>query len=106
DEAGAAAALEALRATGRDAKMFKCSVLDTPGTDAMVREIEAAWGGIDVLVNNAGITQNLPIALMEEEDWDRVMDVNVKGTFLTTRAVLRGMIRRRSQPAGASAPAP
>ena len=48
------------------------------------------------IFNNAGISQNLPLALMEEEDWDRVMDVNVKGTFLTSRAVLRGMIRRKS----------
>jgi NAD(P)-dependent dehydrogenase (short-subunit alcohol dehydrogenase family) len=48
-----------------------------------------------VLVNNAGVSQNMPLALMEEEDWDRVMDVNVKGTFLTSRTVLRGMIRRK-----------
>ena len=62
----------------------------------MVRELESAWGGIDILVNNAGVTQNLPLALLEEEDWDHVMDTNVKGTFLTTKAVIRGMIRRKS----------
>jgi 3-oxoacyl-[acyl-carrier protein] reductase len=61
----------------------------------MVRGLEGALGGLDILVNNAGVSQNLPIALLEEEDWDRVMDVNVKGTFLTSRAVLRGMIRRK-----------
>ena len=60
-----------------------------------MREIERDWGAIDILVNNAGVSQNLPLALMEEEDWDHVMDVNVKGTFLTSRAVLRGMIRRK-----------
>ncbi len=49
----------------------------------------AAWGGIDVLVNNAGINQILPIALLEEADWDAVMDVNVKGAYLFSRAVLR-----------------
>jgi NAD(P)-dependent dehydrogenase (short-subunit alcohol dehydrogenase family) len=77
-------------------RAFKVSVLDARATEGMVRELEAAWGGIDILVNNAGISQNLPLALMEEEDWDRVMDVNAKGTFLTSKAVLRGMIRRKS----------
>ena len=80
----------------RRAARFRVSVLDVPGTEAMVARARARRGAaIDVLVNNAGISQNLPLALMEEEDWDRVMDVNVKGTFLTSRAVLRGMIRRK-----------
>ena len=62
-----------------------CSTRRAP--TAMVAEIERDWGAVDILVNNAGISQNLPLALMEEDDWDRVMDVNVKGTFLTSRAV-------------------
>jgi 3-oxoacyl-[acyl-carrier protein] reductase len=90
-----AAAQTTIAATGGAAKAFRVSVLDTAGTGAMIEEIEREWGGIDILVNNAGISQNLPLALMEEDDWDRVMDVNVKGTFLTCRAVLRGMIRRQ-----------
>src|SRR5207253_10060883 len=45
--------------------------------------------------NNAGVGQVVPLALMEEEDWDRMMSVNVKGAFLVTQAVMRGMIRRR-----------
>ncbi len=96
DEEGARATLAAIQAAGREGRAFLASVLDTQATEAMVRELETAWGGIDVLVNNAGVTQNLPLALMEEEDWDRVMDVNVKGTFLTSRAVARGMIGRRA----------
>ncbi len=91
DEAGAA---ESARDAG-NAKAFRVSVLDAGGTEAMIEGLEREWGGLDILVNNAGISQNLPLALMEEEDWDRVMDVNVKGTFLTSRAALRGMIRRR-----------
>ena len=71
-------------------------MLDTAATEAMVRDLEQAWGGIDILVNNAGVSQMLPLALMDEEDWDRVMDINAKGTFLTSQAVLRGMVRRRS----------
>ena len=92
DDEGAEATSEA--ADG-EVRAFRVSVLDVAATEAMIAEVERAWGGIDVLVNNAGISQNMPLALMEEEDWDRVMDVNVKGTFLTSKAVLRGMIRRR-----------
>ena len=92
DDAGAQATVAA---AGGCARAFRVSVLDVPGTEAMIAELERDWGSVDIVVNNAGISQNLPLALMEEEDWDRVMDVNVKGTFLTSRAVLRGMIRRR-----------
>ena len=52
---------------------------------------------MDILVNNAGITQVMPFALIEEEDWDRMMDVNVKGMFLVTKAFVRGMIRRKTR---------
>jgi len=96
DEAGAAATLTALGARGAEARAFKVSVLDGAGIAAMVRELEAAWGRIDVLVNNASISQNLPLALLEEEDWDRVLDVNLKGAFLTSKAVVRGMIWRKA----------
>ena len=92
DDAGAQTTIAA---AGGAPKAFRVSVLDVAGTSAMIDEIEREWGAIDILVNNAGVSQNLPLALMEEEDWDRVMDVNVKGTFLTSRAVLRGMIRRK-----------
>jgi len=91
----AQATIEATRTAGSEAVAFRTSVLDIPATTAMVKDLEDRWGGIDILVNNAGVTQNLPLALMEESDWDLVMDVNVKGTFLTSRAVLRGMIRRK-----------
>ena len=91
DEEGA----KGTEAAAPGARAFRVSVLDAPGPEAMIAEVEQAWGGIDVLVNNAGVSQNLPLALMEEDDWDHVMDINVKGTFLTSRAALRGMIRRK-----------
>jgi 3-oxoacyl-[acyl-carrier protein] reductase len=96
DAKAAEAAITACGAVGVPARAFCASVLDPAATDAMVKTLEAEWGGLDALVNNAGITQNLPFALMDVEDWDEVMDVNVKGTFLTTKAVLRGMIRQRA----------
>jgi 3-oxoacyl-[acyl-carrier protein] reductase len=73
------------------ARPFKVSVLDKAGLTAMVKEI----GDIDILVNNAGVGQVVPLALMEEEDWDRMMAINVKGAFLTSQAVLRGMVRNK-----------
>lgn len=85
--------IESKGATGRS---FKISVLDIGGTERVVEELESGWGGIDVLVNNAGVSQNLPLGLLGAEDFDHVMSVNVKGTYLTSRAVLRGMIRRKA----------
>ena len=96
DEPGAAETIQAIRAAGAEGRAFKVSVLDAEATAAMVQELESAWGGIDVLVNNASISQNLPLALMDEEDWDRVVDINLKGTFVTSKAVLRGMIWRKT----------
>jgi NAD(P)-dependent dehydrogenase (short-subunit alcohol dehydrogenase family) len=87
---------EATLATlGPHARAHKVSVLDRPGTAEMVKRIEADLGPIDILVNNAGVGQVVPLALMEEEDWDRMMSINVKGTFNTTQAVLRGMVKQK-----------
>jgi len=86
--------LAAIRAQGVRGWAFQVSVTDKAGLAELVKTLEKEAGGIDILVNNAGISQVVPLALMEEEDWDRTMDVNVKGTFLATQAVLRGMIRR------------
>jgi len=82
-----------IAAAGGQAFSYKVSVLDKQGLWDMVRDVEKKVGTIDVLVNNAGLSQVVPLALMEEEDWDKVMGVNVKGTFLATQAVLRGMVK-------------
>jgi 3-oxoacyl-[acyl-carrier protein] reductase len=58
--------------------------------------VMARWGRIDALVNNAGITADHLIGQMREEDWDTVLDVNLKGTFLCSKAVLRPMLRQRN----------
>src|SRR5215470_8971380 len=78
-----------------DAAHARTEIAAAAHVKATVGEVVKAWGGIDVLVNNAGVTQILPIALLEEADWDQVMDVNVKGAYLYARAVLRSMIRAR-----------
>jgi NAD(P)-dependent dehydrogenase (short-subunit alcohol dehydrogenase family) len=83
-------------AGGAPPLVFKGSVDDAAHVKTTINAIRAAWGGLDVLVNNAGVTQILPIALLEERDWDRVMSVNVKGTYLFSRAALKSMIKARS----------
>jgi NAD(P)-dependent dehydrogenase (short-subunit alcohol dehydrogenase family) len=94
-DAEAVALVAEVEALGRRALPFKVSVLDKAGVGDMVLSVERAWGAVDVLVNNAGVGQVVPLVLMEEEDWDRMLGVNVKGAFLVSQAVLRGMIRRR-----------
>jgi 3-oxoacyl-[acyl-carrier protein] reductase len=96
DREGADATLAAIERNGRRGFAFQVSVLDEDGLTRMVKEIEEKWRGLDVLVNNAGVSQPLPLPLMEAADWDLVMDINAKGHFMVSRAVLRGMIRRRS----------
>ena len=94
-EAEAEAALADLRAAGARAWAYQASVLDKAALAAMVRSVEAEAGVVDILVNNAGIGQVVPLALMEEDDWDRMMDTHVKGAFLATQAVLRGMVKQK-----------
>jgi NAD(P)-dependent dehydrogenase (short-subunit alcohol dehydrogenase family) len=95
DAEGAAKTSALIEKAGRKAVARKVSVLDAAGLAGLVKELESAWGSIDVLVNNAGVSQPLPVPLMEESDWDQLMDTNVKGCFLAAKSVLPGMIRRR-----------
>lgn len=63
--------------------------------EVMVKQIEESLGRIEILVNNAGITRDNLLIRMTEDDWDRVMQTNLKGAFLTTKAVVRGMMKNR-----------
>jgi 3-oxoacyl-[acyl-carrier protein] reductase len=83
-----------LAAAGHRARAYALDVLDAPAVARLAEAIETGFGPVDILVNNAGITQVMPFALIEEEDWDRMMDVNVKGVFLVTKAFARAMVRR------------
>jgi 3-oxoacyl-[acyl-carrier protein] reductase len=89
---GAASALE--NETG--AVAFQADLTDVGQVSAAVEGILERFGRIDVLVNNAGRTQVMPFALIEEEDWDEIMAANLKTMFLVTREVVRGMIARKS----------
>ena len=82
--------------TGADVRAYALDVLDGAAAVELATRVEADLGGVDVLVNNAGLSQVMPFALIEEDDWDRMMDVNVKGMFLVTKAFIRGMIRRKA----------
>src|SRR5690242_8020043 len=68
DEEGGRVTLAQCRAAGTTASAHRVSALDAAATAALVRELEQSWGGLDILVNNAAVTQVLPIALMDEED--------------------------------------
>ncbi len=96
DAAAAASAVDELHALGRRAWAHQASVSDKPAVRAMVAAIIEQAGGIDILVNNAGHGQVVPLALMEEADWDNMMSTHLKGAFLCTQAVLRGMVKRRA----------
>jgi NAD(P)-dependent dehydrogenase (short-subunit alcohol dehydrogenase family) len=85
-----------LTAIGAAVRAFPLDVLDAKAAGILAQTIEREIGPVDILVNNAGIAQIMPFAMIEEEDWDRVMEVNVKGLFLVTKAFARGMIRRKS----------
>jgi len=84
-----------VREAGAEVKVFQGSAADAAHVQATVESVVKDWGGVDVLVNNAAVTQVLPVALLDEGDWDQVMDVNVKGAYLFSRAALRSMIRAR-----------
>ena len=87
---------EKVRALGRRAECFTMNVAESDDITRAVGEVEKAFGRIDVLVNNAGITKDGLMMRMSEEDWDAVLDINLKGAFLCTKAVARIMMKQRS----------
>ena len=89
----AQAAAEGLPGDGHGG--FSCDVADSEAVAAAIKEIEGQLGGVDTLVNNAGITRDNILMRLKDEDWDAVLNANLKGAFNTTRAVTRGMMKKR-----------
>jgi 3-oxoacyl-[acyl-carrier protein] reductase len=88
--------LEQLRASlGERAHVVVAKMDAAADIDRLAKEAEAAMGKIDILVNNAGITRDNLSMRMKDEDWEKVLQVNLTGTFRLTRAVMRGMMKRR-----------
>lgn len=90
-----ARAEEAAAAIGNGAKGFAADVSDTAAVMKLIADVETAFGSIDILVNNAGITRDNLVMRLKDEDWDAVMDANLRGAFASIRAVSRGMMKRR-----------
>jgi len=88
--------LEKIKAYGRRAQAFKVSVTDRVGLKKMTRELVEAWGGIDVLVNNAAINRGDNFATTTDRAWDEVIDTNVNGLFAVTKPIYKQMIRQRA----------
>jgi 3-oxoacyl-[acyl-carrier protein] reductase len=91
-----ARAEEAAAAIGNNAKGFAADVSDTAAVAKLVGDVEGAFGSIDILVNNAGITRDNLVMRLKDEDWDAVLDANLRGAFAAIRAVSRGMMKKRS----------
>ena len=87
---------QTIEENGGKASIYKCNVSDFEACETMIREIVKEHGHLDILVNNAGITKDGLIMKMREEDFDRVLNVNLKGTFNTIRHSARQMLKQRS----------
>jgi 3-oxoacyl-[acyl-carrier protein] reductase len=84
-----------IAAAGKPALFIKGSVSAAAEVNAMVEQIVAAYGRLDILVNNAGITRDQLTLRMTDEEWDAVINVNLKGVFVCTRAALKYMMKQR-----------
>jgi 3-oxoacyl-[acyl-carrier protein] reductase len=95
-EAKANETVDEIKAMGREAFAVQCDVSNAESVASMVKETIDRFGKLDVLVNNAGITKDNLIMRMKEEEWDDVININLKGVFLCTKAVTRQMMKQRS----------
>ena len=92
---GAQKVEEKIKAMRREAMVVKADVAKSGEVEEMVRRVEENFGEIDILINNAGIHRGGKVEEITEEDWNETIDVNLKGTFLCCKAVIRSMKRRK-----------
>ena len=88
--------VQKVQGLGRKAWPFAANVSDAASVEAAAEQILNATGKVDILVNNAGITKDGLLMRMSEADWDAVLDINLKGTFLFTKAFSRAFVKQRS----------
>lgn len=96
NEEAAANTLKSIKETCGNGEIYKCDVADFKAVEDMVKDIIKRYGRIDILVNNAGITKDGLIMRMSEEEFDSVINVNLKGTFNTIRHVSRQMLKQKN----------
>lgn len=94
--ADAEAVADAVNALGRKGYALTCDVSDAVSVEAMVQKSHELLGRVDILVNNAGITKDGLLLRMDESAWDTVLDTNLKGTFLCSRAASKIMLKQKS----------
>ncbi|WP_297964171.1 3-oxoacyl-[acyl-carrier-protein] reductase [uncultured Anaerovibrio sp.] len=87
---------EIIEAAGGRAMTVQADVSNGESVDAMIKEVVDTFGGIDILVNNAGITRDGLLMRMKEEDWDAVINTNLKGVYYCTKAVSKLMMKKRA----------
>jgi 3-oxoacyl-[acyl-carrier protein] reductase len=86
---------EMVATTLKHGRGFACELTDPAAVVALVEEVEKEFGGVDILVNNAGITKDNLLMRLKDDDWDAVLNANLKAAFVATRAATRGMMKRR-----------
>jgi len=87
--------VETIRKLGGEARAVQCDVTNENDVTAMVEQVKKHYGRIDILINNAGITTPEPFLKLTTKKWDLVIEVNLKGTFLCSQAVLSHMVERK-----------
>jgi 3-oxoacyl-[acyl-carrier protein] reductase len=92
---GANSVLAAIRDAGGTAESFQADVSNIEQVATLVKQVQEQLGAIDILVNNAGATRDTLLATMKEEDWDVVINTNLKSVYAVSRAVLRPMLKKR-----------
>ncbi|HEY2414793.1 MAG TPA: 3-oxoacyl-[acyl-carrier-protein] reductase [Pirellulales bacterium] len=95
DTAKLAETVSAIQTAGGQAEAFACDVTNGAAVGELVESIAEKWGRLDILVNNAGITRDTLIPRMTDEQWDDVLNTNLRGTFVFTRAATRPMMSQR-----------
>lgn len=95
DLAKAEAVAKELGEAGAEARGFACDISVPADVTMLIQTVEEAFGSLDILVNNAGITKDNLMLRMKDEDWDAVLDTNLRSAFVAIRAAQRGMMKRR-----------